>query len=165
MGGSPAMTSRLRRPAAVALLLAAALTLSACSGFRDSRLNPRNWFGRSQPQETVAAETIPADPRSLVDQVTEMSIERMAGGAIVRAAGLPPTQGWWNAELVAENDGRAVDGVMTYRFVIAPPTGPRRVSTPQSREVTAAVFLSDIGLADVSRIVVQGERNARTARR
>lgn len=146
-------------------LLVVALALPACGGFRDSRLNPLNWFGRSQPMQTAAVVLpgTPADPRPLVAQVLSMSVEPLPGGAIVKATGLPPTQGHWAAELVAlplEDGGRQV-----YEFRLAPPPDPTRASTQFSREVTAAVYLSDIKLAELSQIVVQGQLNARSSTR
>lgn len=149
-------------------LMLAALTLTSCGRIRESRiLNPFNWFGRSQETQMVAAANpnVIADGRLVVAQVTELEIARQPGGAIVRASGLPPTQGWWNTELIADNDGQPVDGVLTYRFVIAKPIGQTRVSTPQSRELTAATYLSDIKLAEVRQIVVLGAENSRSVRR
>ncbi|MGB5835584.1 MAG: hypothetical protein WBC68_06215 [Albidovulum sp.] len=151
----------------VTLLLVVALTLGACGKIRDSRLNPFNWFGRAQEQ-TVADETqraIPDDGRILVAQVTDMEIARKPGGAIIRATGLPPTQGYWKAELVAENNGRPVDGVLTYHFVVAEPFPAASVSTPQSREVSVAAYLSDTKLAEISQIVILGAQNSRSSRR
>lgn len=148
-------------------MLVVALTLGACASVRESRLNPLNWFGRSQagaPAQAVLAGEV-VDPRNLVDQVTELEVARQPGGAIVRATGLPPTQGFWNADLVAENNGDPVDGVLTYRFVISEPLAQQRVSTQQSRELTAATYLSDIALAEVRQIVVVGARNSRSSRR
>lgn len=152
---------------AVVVLLVASLGVSGCARLRDSRINPFNWFGRSQATAPTldpgyAATT---DNRAVVTEVTALAIDRAPGGAIVHAAGLPPTQGWWDAELVAENGGEPVDGVLTYRFVVAEPPGPRPVSTPQSREVTAGVFLSDIRLAEIGRIVVLGTANSRSVSR
>jgi len=72
---------------------------------------------------------------------------------------------FWDAELVAENDGEPVDGVLTYRFVVSEPQGARRVSTPQSREVTAAAFVTNRKLDDISKIVVQGLRNSHVSSR
>ncbi len=151
-------------------LLILALVLAGCGRIRDSRINPFNWFGRSEPV-AVAASAEPAvpgrpgDPRILVAEVTEMEVARQPGGAIVRATGLPPTQGWWDAALVAENGGLPVDGVLTFRFVIDQPREARRVSTPQSRAVTAAAWLSDVKLANISQIVVLGAQNSRASRR
>ncbi|MCB2135499.1 MAG: hypothetical protein KDE08_06070 [Rhodobacteraceae bacterium] len=151
----------------VITLLVVALTVSSCGRIRESRFNPFNWFGRSEAGQ--AAQTVQPgvtdDGRILVAEITALEVARQPGGAIVRASGLPPTQGWWNTELVAENDGDPVDGVLTFRFVIAQPLGQTRVSTPQSRELTAATYLSDIKLAEVRQIVVQGAANSRSVRR
>lgn len=150
-------------------LLILALVLAGCGRIRESRLNPFNWFGRSQEVAVSTAEPVvpgrPDDPRVLVAEVTDMDVARQPGGAIVRANGLPPTQGWWDAALVAENNGEPVDGVLTYRFVVDQPHGRARVSTPQSREVTAAAWLSDIKLANVTQIIVLGAQNSRSSRR
>ncbi|WP_347313509.1 hypothetical protein [Defluviimonas sp. SAOS-178_SWC] len=150
-------------------LLIVTLVLAGCGRMRESRLNPFNWFGRSvENTQTVAEGVVPGRPddtRILVAQVTDMEVARQPGGAIVRATGLPPTQGWWDTELVAENRGVPVDGVLTYRFVIAEPLKSTRVSTPQSRELTAATYISDIKLADVRQIVVLGAENSRSSRR
>jgi hypothetical protein len=157
----------MNRPATALTLLALTLTLADCGRIRDSRFNPFNWFGNSRAA-SATAETRPgeqADGRQLVQELTGMAVERVQGGAIVRASGLPPSQGWWKAELVAENRGRPVDGVLTYRFVVFQPVGQTRVSTPQSRELTAAAYISDIRLADVTKIVVQSQTNSRTSGR
>ncbi|MEZ5796544.1 MAG: hypothetical protein R3D63_03060 [Paracoccaceae bacterium] len=50
-------------------------------------------------------------------------------------------------------------------FRIFLPIDRAAVSTPQSREVVVALYLSNIKLEAVREIVVQGETNARTARR
>lgn len=158
----------MRMPATIFLALTVALSAAGCDRVRDSKLNPFNWFGQSEEAPAVIPETasgIPSDPRSLVAQVVTLEVATAPGGAIVRANGLPPTQGWWDAELVAENGGEPVDGVMTYRFVVAQPIGAKPASTPQSREVTAAAFLSNIDLASISRIVVTGATNSRSSSR
>ena len=157
----------------VTVTLVVTLAVAGCGRIRESRLNPFNWFGGSQSQsqsrEQVSALEAgmveKADPRQLVDQVTVMTVNRTPQGAIIQAAGLPPTQGFWDAELVAENGGEPVDGVLTYRFVVAEPQMPRRVSTPQSREVTAAAFITNMKLAEVSKIVIQGLGNSRVSSR
>ncbi|MEQ8923308.1 MAG: hypothetical protein RLO38_22420 [Roseovarius confluentis] len=152
---------------AMILTMAMAVALSGC-GFGQSRLNPFNWF-RSGPQtETLAPVTLEQrqDNRPLVALVTELTVERTPGGAIIRAAGLPPQQGWYDAELVNEDrDGRPIDGVLTYSFRARPPLEPTRVSTVQSRELTVAVFVSEITLAGTREIRVTGSQNSRAARR
>ena len=143
------------RPA-LALMLAMAAALPGCGWFEDppKTLEPKG--GYRKPQE---------EQRVLVQQVTNVTVEQTLSGAIVRATGLPPTQGWYDAALLPANDGQAEDGVLTYRFVVNQPLELRRTSTPQSREVTAAVYLSDIRLQDVRKIVVQGAANSRATSR
>lgn len=150
-------------PARQIIALFLCVTLVGCGGFRDSRLNPMNWFGRSEPRETIVLPETAADPRPLVAEVVSMTVEPMAGGAIVRATGRTPTQGWWQAELVAMP--LTEDGVLVYEFRLLPPITQTDVNTPQSREVTVAHYISDIRLEPVREIVVQGASNARAARR
>ncbi len=149
------------------LLTAIAVILSGCGRISESRFNPFNWF-RSDSGETLApadvAET--RDPRPLVADITSLVVERTPGGAIVRATALPGTQGWFAPELVsATRDGDPVDGVLSFAFRAAPPDGAPRVSTVRSRELAAAVFVTDLTLANVRIIQVTGARNSRVARR
>jgi hypothetical protein len=137
--------------------------LTGCGGFSESRLNPVNWFGRSAPRETIVLPTEATDPRPLVETVLSLSVEPMPGGAIVRARGQTPTQGWWQAELVPlDIDDK---GTLVYEFRLQPPLAVTPVNMPQSRQIDVAIFVSDIKLGDVREIVVQGATNARSARR
>jgi hypothetical protein len=146
------------------LALTAVMVLTSCGGIRESRLNPLNWFGGSR--EAQADEFgVPAkiEARPLVDQVVSMSIEQTPYGAIVRATGLSPSQGYYDAEVVA----RPLDenGILVYEFRLMPPPGPTPAGAPRTREVTVAAHLSKIKLASISEIVVQGAQNARSSRR
>lgn len=158
------------RMAALALVLA----LAGC-GFSDSRLNPFNWFGGSRSETPDLSpragypEDVP-DARPLVAQVATMQVERVPGGAIVRATGLPPVQGFWDAELVpdlTDAEGRPVPdgGTLSFQFRVVPPRQPTRAGPPVSRELTAAVYLSDQTLAPVRTITVRGQGNQRSSRR
>ncbi|GAB1364129.1 hypothetical protein MASR1M32_33650 [Rhodobacter sp.] len=151
------------RPTLRPALLCLCLGLAACGGFRDSKMNPFNWFGRSQEVEKVALPAAPVDRRGLVQQVLTLNIEEVPGGAIVRATGLPPTQGYWSAELVAQ----PVDehGRLVLDFRVFPPVEAMRSGTQPSREVVVALYLSNYKLDSIREIVVQGEANARAARR
>jgi hypothetical protein len=152
----------MRKP--LLAMLVVVLTISACGRIRESRLNPFNWFGRSEPVAVQTADpAVAQDGRRLVAEVTELVLDRTAGGAIVRAVGLPPTQGFWEAELVA----RPIDenGVLVYDFRVFPPPRGGDVSTRQSREIVVAAFLSNIRLDGITQISVQGEGNARAVRR
>ena len=147
----------------ISLLLVASLVLAAC-GFRDSRVNPLNWFGGDRETRDVAPATEASDPRPVVDQVIQLSVDEAPGGAVVRAVGLPATQGHWAAALVPEAR-QTLPGVLTFTFRIVPPASATRISTQQSREVVAATFLSDQSLAGVREIRVLGARASRSVRR
>ncbi|MGL6210480.1 MAG: hypothetical protein ACRC14_11700 [Paracoccaceae bacterium] len=150
----------MRRPLLAAL--SALMLLQACGGGFSARLNPFNWFGRSAPVQTTVVEA-PADPRALVADVVAMSVDAYPGGAIVRATGLPPSQGWWSAELVPQP--LTEDGVLVYDFRVFPPPVEERQGPAQSREIAVAANLTDRQLAEVRQIVVQGAANARASRR
>lgn len=152
----------MRLPLTVALT--AVMVLTSCGAIRESRFNPLNWFGRSQEvqvDEYGVAEV--QDARPLVAQVLSMSIEQTPYGAIVRATGLSPMQGYYDAELVA----RPLDenGVLVYEFRLMPPPVAKPVGTQRTREVTAGAHLSRIKLEAIREIVVQGAENARSSRR
>lgn len=168
--------------------LIATLTLTACGTVRDSRLNPLNWFGRSQ-SEPITRQTQPeANPlipqnvrRGLfrggrergdvfngrpVDQVSDLVIERVPGGAIVRATGISSFDSPFSVQLTpATQAGTPVDGVLTYRLEAERPTDSRRLTSDRQRTVTAAVHLTDEDLEAVRVIRVEGERNAQTTAR
>lgn len=147
------------------LLLTAALGLASCGAVRNSKLNPLNWFGKSQEVAVAVQPTEDSDAkgRSLIQTVLSMQVEPYKGGAIIRATGLPPTQGWWQADLVP----RPLDenGVLVLEFRVFPPVKPWPQGTQPSREITVALALSDIKLDGVREIVVQGAENARSSRR
>jgi hypothetical protein len=152
----------MRRTILAALVIATAL--GGCARLRESRLNPFNWFGRGERTEVVAVEqAAPGDPRQLVADVTALNIEQTPTGAIVRATGLPPTQGFWDAELVevATDD----PSVVLYEFRVFPPEGGAAAGTPRTREIEAGAFLTVGQLETVRTITVQGRGSARSARR
>jgi hypothetical protein len=142
--------------------LSVVVLVAGCGAIRESRLNPFNWFGRAEPRETVTT-AAPQDERLLVAQVLSLSVDPYSSGAIVRAKGIPPTQGWWEAELVA----RPLDenGVLVFDFRVFPPITNTPEGTPRSREITVATSLSNVKLDQVREIVVQGGTNALSSRR
>lgn len=155
----------MRIPLLAGLVLV--MTLTACGRLRESRLNPFNWFSRGERVETtdVAAPVERADGRQLVANVTSLVIERTKGGAIIRATGLPPTQGFWAAELVPVEGSEVESGELVYEFLIFPPPTPQPASTQRSREITAATFLTDFRLDAISSITVRGAATSQSARR
>ncbi len=150
----------------------AALSVALAGCDTGLSLNPTDWFGPKDDVELVTLE--PADGwssvetqeyRGPVSQVTSLKIERASGGYLIVATGLPPRLGYWDAELVAENDERPVDGVMSYTFRIAPPPWRTAQSSPPARTVNIAQYVSDIALGNATRIRVIGQNNSLTARR
>ena len=142
--------------------LIATLVVAGCS----TRLNPLNWFGSDEETIAAAPGEFTSDPRDLANEITELQIERIAGGAIIRARGLPQTQGYWDAELVALNNEEPDENRrLTYEMRMFPPIIPRPASTAQSREVVVAHYLSDRELRGVRSIAIVGVTNSRTSNR
>lgn len=165
----------------IALLVAGSL-VTGC-GFRDSRVNPFNWFGdgRDVPQQQ-ADETTQANPliprRSRftrpelqyqgtpIDIIDTLTIERTPGGAIIRATGTAAQQGPYDVRLTpVTEDGSAVDGVLAFRFEVLKPSRPQPVGAERTRQVTVARAVTDQDLAGVRSIQVEAARNTKLARR
>jgi hypothetical protein len=147
-------------------IILATTTAVALAGCGDSSLNPFSWFQSGPEVETL--EEIEFDrqmeSRPLVEDVTALILERRPGGVIVRATGLPSTQGWHSADLVAAGDGPQ-GGILELTFRAVAPTETTRVGTVQSRELVVAMFLSDTELEGAREIRVTGLRNIRSVRR
>lgn len=170
------------------LLLAATLVVGACASVRESRVNPFNWFGQSREarvsEAATSENTNPLIPRgsggifsrargqeevytgSPFEQVTNLTVERIPGGAIIRATGLAARQGIYQVQLTPENeDEEAVDGVLTYRLEGVRPARATPVGTQPTREVVAATRVTDQQLRGVRSIRVEGQLNAQVSRR
>jgi hypothetical protein len=164
----------------ISVMVLSALVLTSCGTVRDSRLNPFNWFGRAQstPVAETSEEINPLIPRRrasifrqtrdesyqgwAVQQVSDLRIERRPGGAIITAVGTPDYQGAFEVKLVkvdAESDATT----LTYEFAALQPNA--RTGTLASRQVTAAVWLTDNELAGIRTIRVKAERNVMSSRR
>ena len=142
-------------------MVIAVLVLGGCS----TRLNPMNWFGNSEETLVSAPEAFSDERRPLAERITALRIDRMPSGAIIRATGLPPTQGYWDAELVPVNLGNETNGELIFELRLAPPATPRPVSTARSRDVFVATDLSNTQLRNVRRVTVVGSANRQTVRR
>ena len=143
-------------------LIAATLLLAACSGG-----GLFSWLTQEEPVELLDEIDFVeiAEDRPLVQTVDTLVLERLPGGVIIRATGVPTTQGWYDAQLVREGGAAAGTGVAVYSFRARPPEGATRVSTQQSRELVAGAFLSDIELAGISSVRVLSASNSRTVGR
>jgi len=149
------------------------LTLSGCARIADSRLNPVNWFERStQAPVTATGERRPLVPegrttvvvegRPLVQSVTALSVDRTPTGAIVRAIGTAPTQGFFNAQLVSAGQS---NGVLTLEFRAQAPAGFQAQGGARSRQISAAYTISSEDLATIRSVRVQSQTNVRTSGR
>jgi hypothetical protein len=170
-------------------VLISAIALGGCGRIRDSAVNPANWFGnsRSTPTQTTESEAAPnpllpqkqskglfkskRDRDAIylgqpIDQVTKLVIERVPGGAVIRATGVAAAQGVYSVQLTPEtDDDTPVNGVLTYRLEGVRPARTQSVGSTHTRTVVAARALTDQQLQGVRSIRVQGARNAQTSRR
>lgn len=165
----------------VSALLISTLAVSACG----TKANPFNWFGGSRnapaPAPASVGTTNPLIPTSsglfgssdeevvyfgpLLDTVENVVVERVPGGAIIRATAVPARQGVYAVKLTHANvDETPVEGVMTFRLegLQGPSAG---AGTPASREIVVARKLSNQELAGTRTIRVEAANNAREARR
>ena len=144
----------------ILITLLVVLGLAGCA----SRFNPVNWFGGDREQRVEAVETVAeVDGRSLVAEIVSLDVVPNPGGAVISAMGLPPQQGYWEADLVEVSRD---NGELLFEFRVYQPADPNtRVSTQRSREILAGTALSRFDLAGIRSITVIGQQNRRTVRR
>lgn len=164
-------------------LMVSALVLGGCGAVSESRFNPFNWFGRAQvdPVQTAAVNPlipsggggisllggpdIEIPPGPLVDQVTDLSVERIAGGALLRATALSDRVGAFNITLEPLDDGLPVDGVLSFEMRAYTAPAGNVPTTERARSHIAALRLRDRDLEAVRSIRVVAARNAATVAR
>ncbi|WP_171207386.1 MULTISPECIES: hypothetical protein [unclassified Ruegeria] len=166
-------------------LLVATVLLSACGNWGNSRANPSNWFGRSDP---APVEVSPDDANALIPQdsdslglfsrpeaedttvpiaiIDELRIDPTPHGAIIYASGTAIRQGAFNAELrrVVSEENTA-NGIIEYSFRVNYPDFATRQGSVQSRTVSDAANLSTQDLQGIRLIRVVGQQNALESRR
>lgn len=167
-------------------VLISAVSLSACGAIGETDVNPINWFGKGRVSKAVSEQSEPTNPLiaeakgglfkmkrdrgaiylgTPIDQVTNLVIERVPGGAIIRATGLTAVQGVFQVQLTpTTEDEKPVNGVLTYRLEGIRPPSARAVGSMLTRTVVAARALTDQELSDVRTIRVEATRNAQTSR-
>ena len=163
------------------LLVISTLVLSSCSRWRDSRVNPSNWFGNSRSTPVAATvenpnPLIPArtsifkrDKRevyegTLVREVTDLAIEPTSTGGIVRVTGLSTLQGAHDVRLTSEEDDEPVDGVLTFSLRAVQPND-QGLGTRAGRTVRVGRYVSSQVLARTTSIRIVAETNVRSVRR
>lgn len=149
------------------------ITLTGCARVSESRLNPFNWFANSTEVNAAAPEerrplvpenrrTQIVDTRPMIQSVSAMSVDRAPSGAIVRATGLAPTQGYFNAELVEVGTS---NGVLMLEFRAQAPAGFEAEGTSRSRQINAGYVIDATTLSGIRSVRVQAATNARTSAR
>lgn len=144
----------------VVLALTVLLSLAACG----TRLNPLNWFGGEREQRitvetsgTRAADE--ASPFVYVTELTQLSVEQTTSGAIVRATGVTPVQGYYEAELDLVEQ---TETTLVYEFIALPPLGNE---TAGLQEISVGTELTVGELAGIRSITVIAQNNRRTVGR
>lgn len=166
----------------LAILLVTSLAVASC-GWRDSRVNPRNWFGKSRE---VAVETeqvevnplIPSRRRGVfarperedlsvpIATITELSVEPTNTGAIIVATGIAERQGAYDVRLVPDSEDLAPeDGVLSFSFRVLYPRKGSAVGSEFSRTFRDGYSISTADLEGVRTIRVSAARNALETRR
>lgn len=149
------------------LMVSLGIFTGACSSVSNSSINPMTWVGSKETVETLAPDdgyVVSSDSRGLVSQVTDLTVVNANGGVIVHATGLPPTQGYFNAELFPLNDEKPDGNALVYEFRILGPLEQRRASSEASRRVIVAHFISNEKLRTIGEIRVLGAQNSRSSR-
>lgn len=161
------------------LLVTASLVLSAC-GWRDSRINPTNWFGQSQPvaveesgnplvpeqRDSILSRPDAVDASVLIANVTSLKIDQTPSGAIIQAEGVASRQGAYDAELrPVSTELVSEDGVLELEFRVVYPRTETAVGNNRSREVFDAYSLTRQELTGVRVVRVRAAQNALESRR
>ena len=169
----------------IPLLMVGALTLAACGGWSESRVNPTNWFGASTPSPSEVSEydadaLVPEEKERSglfarpeeelisfpIARVDELRIDPTPSGAIVYATGTATRQGAYNARLVpVESEENAKNGILEYRFEVSYPDYATNQGNERSRQVSDAATLGANELRNIRLVRVRGEQNALESRR
>ncbi|NOD46367.1 MULTISPECIES: hypothetical protein [unclassified Ruegeria] len=171
----------------LSVLIIATLTLTACSGWRDSRVNPSNWFGSSRsveaetpPDPNAADALVPqqrqgtglfsrpniADTSIPIGQIDELRIDPTPTGAIIYASGTAVRQGAYNARLVRVNsEENEKNGTMEFEFLVNYPSAQTPQGSERTRMVSDAVNVSRQDLEGIRLVRVVGQQNALESRR
>lgn len=166
----------------LSLLLVSSFLLSACSAWRDSRVNPSNWFGSGRAAPATSAEAENANPLIptqrnvlrrnraerydgiMVAEVTDLVIEPTSTGAIVRVTGRSSLMGAHDVRLVPDNDGDPVDGVLSYALMAVQPED-QGIGSDRARTLRAGAYVSSNTLAATQTVEVRAGTNSLSTRR
>lgn len=154
-------------------VLVGLLLVSACGGGSGSNpfgslgsLNPFGGGGSTEPLVVRQNTTLVPEGTVLLPAQAEVRPEPALRGVILRATAVAPTQGYYGALLVPERRGVPdEDGILTLQFRVTPPAGSRQQGPQQTRLLTAAAFISDDDLEEISGFRVVTEAGVINLRR
>lgn len=169
----------------LSVLLVATLTLSACNSWRNSRVNPTNWFGSSTPAPVntspdAADALVPKqssgtglfakkeveDTSILIATIDELRIDPTPTGAIIYSTGTAVRQGAYNAHLrLVDSEENRKNGILEFMFRVNYPKYSTQQGTVQSRMVSDAATVSLQDLEGIRLVRVVGQQNALESRR
>ena len=160
------------------VLVISSVALAGCSGLRDSKVNPANWFGKNKAGRVATAPGQPASENPLiptstsifkrdkreiyigtaVDNVVAMSVEPLPSGAIIRVTGVSRQQGAYDVRLTSDNNDEPVDGILRLKLEAVQP-----IDTPQgsqsARTVQVGKFISSDDIENTNVIQIIGGQN------
>ena len=115
---------------------------------------------RTQVEQRVDVRTAAAGGRRLMSVIREARFDRTRDGGIIRATGVAPRQGYYDAVLFSPTGFKPDEkGNIVLEFRAREPQFVTGVSTERSREITVGLFISDQKLAAANRVVVVGGKN------
>jgi hypothetical protein len=150
--------------------------LAGCASLSQSPVNPLNWFGPSEaspstPQQIVRPSLAPRkgypnfiDTRSLIANVSDVTISKTSTGAIITATGQAASTGYFDAQLVPVASETSGTLVLEFR-IRAPRTQNIVLGTTKQREIVVARSISAGELSALRSVTVRAENGQRTTRR
>lgn len=146
------------------LALGGLIAVSACSP--ESTINPFGWFGNdTSAVESDIAAVAGGRALPLVAAIEEAEAAPTRQGVIIRATGLAPAQGHYNARLVPASVEPPKGNVLTLVFLAEPPEPALPGGPAASRRLMAALFLHDSEFPQVSRIRIESAGNSANLQR
>lgn len=136
------------------------LILAGCSEGNLGNLNPLTWFGNDSQTAEASVDLVVEDARIMVPQVTNVSQFPITNGLIITASGMPNTQGFWDPVLLPLNDEMPMDGYINYELKASAPTEEPNVGTNESRQLEAALTITEDKLENVIGIRVIALENS-----
>ncbi|MEM8978186.1 MAG: hypothetical protein AAGD04_01780 [Pseudomonadota bacterium] len=148
------------------VLILLCLSLAGCAGLRESRVNPLNWFGREDAEASVDVDSLPEKQRELrplIESLTDVRLERLQGGAVLRVIGTTDRQGYYALALVPRETRSSFD-TLIFDARGVPPRAATPRGTTRSREVIMAREFTLPDLRGIREIQVVSATNTRRIR-